>query len=995
MTTTKKKTVTKKPASKTKKIVKAKKVAAAKVNEVIAPVKKAAPVKTKAKAPPKKIVVTSSPKGKKAAPKATAKKTAVTSSPQGKKPVKKVAVTKAAKVKSVSKPKPAPVRKAAKPVAAKPVKKSTPKPVVAIEPAKDKSIVVKAEVVKAVIAALQEPRSIVPVEKKAPAEARPAIQENRYDSATIEKKWQTKWEADQLYRSVIDNSRPKHYALTMLPYPSGDLHIGHWYAMTPSDARARYMRMKGFNVLFPMGFDAFGLPAENAAIKEGIHPMKRTFENIEHMREQMKTMGTMFDWEREMVSAAPEYYKWTEWFFIQLYKMGLAYRKMSAVDWCPKCNTTLAREQVWGDDRHCERCGTPVIKKNLDQWFFKTTRYADELLNFDGLDWPQTVKTLQTNWINRSEGASVIFKTESGDAIEIFTTRPDTLWGATFMVFSPEHPLVDKITTSEQKSAVDEYKAQAARQSDIEREAVDKEKTGVFTGAYAVNPVNGARIPIWIADYVLMSYGTGAIMAVPAHDERDFAFAKKYELPIVEVIRPEGQSEASELESAYSGAGVMVNSAQFNGTKVNTEKGRKNPGIAAVLDWIEAQGIGKESVNYRYRDWLISRQRYWGAPIPMIHCDVHGWNPVPDEQLPVLLPEDVEWKPTGESPLKLHPTWKNAPCPVCGEPATRETDTMDTFMCSSWYHLRYLSPKYDKGPFDEAEYNYWMPVDTYTGGIEHATMHLLYTRFFHKALRDAGITEGNEPMIQLRNQGMVLGEDNEKMSKSRGNVIAPDVLVDRYGADTVRAYIMFFARWEMGAPWDSQGIEGSARWVRRTWTLFTDQTPPGAASVEVKKSLRRKVHQTLRRVTRNFEQFEFNTIVSSLMELLNEMYKAREAGAAGSDEWKEAQEIYVKMMAPVTPHIAEELWTNYLHKPYSVHQQSWPQVDEAAAKEDVIELPVQINGKVRDRITVPAEATEEIIKAAALGSETVQKFLEGKAPKKVIVVQGKLVSVVV
>ena len=1008
MAATKKKTTKKKPAPKAKKVVKAKKIVAAKVKNVTVSVKKSGPAKGKAKkATPKKIVV------KKSAPKVTAKKVAV------KTPVKKAAITKGAKAKAVSKPKPAPVRKGTKPRTTGVV---TAKKATAIEPVKDKSIVVKAEVLKAVIAKLKEPSAIIPVES-APAAQENKRQDNAYAPAVIEKKWQDRWEADQLYRSVIDNSRPKHYALTMLPYPSGDLHIGHWYAMTPADARARYMRMKGYNVLFPMGFDAFGLPAENAAIKEGIHPMKRTFENIEHMREQMKTMGTMFDWEREMVSAAPEYYKWTEWFFIKLYKMGLAYRKMSAVDWCPHCNTTLAREQVWGDDRHCERCGTPVIKKNLEQWFFKATKYADELLNFDGLDWPQTVKTLQTNWIGRSEGAEVKFRVESNQSsvnsdqstlmtddwslITVFTTRPDTLWGATFMVFSPEHPLVEKITAPGQKAAVDEYKAQAARQSDIEREAVDKEKTGVFTGAYAVNPVNQARIPIWIADYVLMSYGTGAIMAVPAHDERDFAFAKKYELPIVEVIRPvetnhdSSVPEAGVLESAYAGPGVMVNSGPFNGTKVNTEKGRKNPGISAVIDWLEAQGIGKESVNYRYRDWLISRQRYWGAPIPMVYCEKDGWNPVPEDQLPVLLPEDVEWKPTGESPLKLHPTWKNAPCPVCGEPATRETDTMDTFMCSSWYHLRYLSPKYDKGPFDEAEYNYWMPVDTYTGGIEHATMHLLYTRFFHKALRDAGITEGSEPMLQLRNQGMVLGEDNEKMSKSRGNVEGPDVLVEKYGADTIRAYIMFFARWEMGAPWDSQGIEGSARWIRRVWTLFTDpsttlrsaQGEPIVASDEVKKSLRRKVHQTLRRVTRDFEQFEFNTIVSSLMELLNEMYKAREAGAVGSDEWKEAQEIYLKMMAPVTPHIAEELWAQF-GKPYSIHQQSWPQVDEAAAKEDVIELPVQINGKVRDRITVPAEATEEEVRAAALGSEIVQKFLEGKEPRKVIVVKGKLVSLV-
>jgi leucyl-tRNA synthetase len=876
----------------------------------------------------------------------------------------------------------------------------------------------------AVVVATEKPKAVVPVEKKVKA-IQPAMKVEKmqkdisYNPNAIEQKWQAKWEADKLYRSVIDESRPKHYALTMLPYPSGDLHIGHWYAMTPSDARARFMRMQGYNVLFPMGFDAFGLPAENAAIREGVHPMKRTFKNIERMRKQMKTMGAMFDWEREAVSADPSYYKWTEWFFIQLYKAGLAYRKMSPVDWCPNCNTTLAREQVWGEDRHCERCGTPVIKKDLEQWFFKATKYADELLNFDGLDWPERVKTLQTNWINRSEGAEVFFRldwesvvgkmgiqeqgigTEDGPtpesqvSIPVFTTRPDTLWGATFMVLSPEHPLVDKITTPDNKAAVEEYKAQAAHQSDIEREAVDKEKTGVFTGAYAVNPVNQERIPIWIADYVLMSYGTGAIMAVPAHDERDFAFAKKYDLPIVEVIRPEGRDEAEVLESAYLGEGVMVNSGLFNGTKVNNEKGRKNPGISAVIDWLEQKGIGKESVNYRYRDWLISRQRYWGAPIPMIHCDVHGWNPVPDDQLPVLLPEDVEWKPTGESPLKLHPTWKNTTCPVCGEPAIRETDTMDTFMCSSWYHLRYLSPKYDKGPFDDAEYNYWMPVDTYTGGIEHATMHLLYTRFFHKALRDMGITEGNEPMMQLRNQGMVLAEDNSKMSKSRGNVVAPDVLVNKYGADTVRAYIMFFARWEMGAPWDSQGIEGTARWIRRTWTLFTDPTQPGSASDETKKNLRRRVHQTLRKVTHDFENFEFNTIISSLMELMNEMYKAREAGAAGSPEWKEAQEIYLKMLAPVAPHIAEELWTNHLGKPYSIHQQMWAKVDEAAAKEDVIELPVQINGKVRDRITVAADASEDEIKSAALASEIVKKYLEGKEPKKVIVAKGRLVSIVV
>ncbi len=825
------------------------------------------------------------------------------------------------------------------------------------------------------------------------------IKDKSFNPQAFEPKWQAKWEADKLYRAVIDESRPKHYALTMLPYPSGDLHIGHWYAMTPPDARARFKRMQGYNVMFPMGFDAFGLPAEGAAIKHNIHPKIWTYQNIERMEKQMRTMGAMFDWEREAISSDPEYYKWTQWFFIQLYKKGLAYRKKASVDWCPKDNTTLAREQVKGEDRVCDRCGTPVIKKELEQWFFKATKYADELLHFDGIDWPEFIKVSQTNWIGRSEGASVIFKTEAGDSIEIFTTRPDTLWGATFMVMSPEHPLVDKITTPENAQTVSEYKDQAAKQTDIQREAKDKEKTGVFTGGYAINPVNDERIPIWVADYVLMSYGTGAIMAVPAHDERDFEFARKFGLKIVPVIQPDGvELNGDTMEHAHEHEGVMINSGQFNGTPATNDKGLKNPAIKTVIEYLEEKGIGKRDVNYRYRDWLISRQRFWGAPIPMVHCEKHGWNPLPDEQLPVLLPDDItEWKPTGESPLKFHPTWKDSTCPICGEYAMRETDTMDTFMCSSWYHLRYLSPHNDKAPFDEAEYNYWMPVDTYTGGSEHANMHLLYFRFFHKALRDMGITEGGEPTMQLRNQGMVLAEDNSKMSKSKGNVVAPDVLVQKYGADTVRAYIMFFARWQQGAPWDSHGIEGTARWIRRVWTLFTDDASNSGtpASDEVKKNLRRRVHQTLKRVTYDFEHFEFNTIISSLMELLNDMYKAREAGAVGTPEWNEATEIYIKMLAPVAPHIAEELWTNHLEKPYSIHQQKWATVDESAAKDDTIEIPVQVNGKVRDKVIVSADASEEEIRNAALTSETIQKYLEGKEPKKVIVAKGRLVSIVI
>jgi leucyl-tRNA synthetase len=900
-----------------------------------------------------------------------------------------------------------PANKVAKPAAKKPAVKKPTKPVAKKTPVKKPAVkkaaapAQKQSAAKAVKPVAKKPDAKEPKAKKQAAvttsrkSAKPA-EDISYNPKAFEKKWQDKWEKDGLYRAVIDETKPKHYALTMLPYTSGDLHFGHWYPMAPSDARARFKRMNGYNVLFPIGFDAFGLPAENAAIKRGTHPKEWTFKNIDRMRKQLKTMGAMFDWEREAITADPRYYKWTEWFFIKLYKAGLAYRKMSPVDWCPNCNTTLAREQVWGEDRHCERCGTPVIKKDLNQWFFKATQYADELLSYEGIDWPEQVKVKQTNWIGRSEGASVIFKTEAGDPIEVFTTRPDTLWGATFMVLAPEHPLVDKITTAAQKSEVEAYKFEASRQSDIDREAADKEKTGVWTGGHAINPVNNSRIPIWIADYVLMSYGTGAIMAVPAHDERDFAFARKYHLLIMPVIQPEEHPklDGATMEVAYVGGGHMVNSGQFNGTTVNEEKGRKNPGISAVIEWLEKQGIGKETVNYRYRDWLISRQRYWGAPIPMIYCEKHGWNPVPEKDLPVLLPDDVEWKPTGESPLKLHPTWKNTTCPVCGGPAERETDTMDTFMCSSWYHLRYLSPKYDKGPFDDKDYNYWMPVDTYTGGIEHATMHLLYTRFFHKALRDMGITEGPEPMLQLRNQGMILGADGFKMSKSKGNVVAPDELTGKYGTDALRTYLMFAYRWEEGGLWNSKGIEGNVRWLRRIWTLFTDPVTPGSASADDKRILRRKVHQTLKKVTRDFETFQFNTIISSLMELLNDLYKAREAGAAGSLEWTEALEIYLKMLAPVAPHIGEELWMR-MGRPYSIHTQQWPAVDEAATHEDEITLVVQVNGKLRDRITVPAAVSDEQAKAAALASEAVKKHLEGKAPRQVVYVKERLVNIVV
>ena len=810
----------------------------------------------------------------------------------------------------------------------------------------------------------------------------------RYIPENIEEKWQKKWEQDGLYHSDIDKSKKKYYALTMLPYPSGNLHIGHWYAMTPSDAHARYMRMKGFNVMFPMGFDAFGLPAENAAIQRNIHPKEWTYDNIANMRKQLRSMGAMFDWRREAVSADPEYYRWSQWFFNMLLKNGLAYQKMSPVDWCPNCNTTLAREQVWGEDRHCERCKTPVIKKDLNQWFFRITNYADELLNFDQIDWPEPVELLQTNWIGKSEGASVVFKTEQGDELEVFTTRPDTLWGATFMVLAPEHPLVEKLTTPENKDTVDAYVAEAVRQTEIQREATDKEKTGVFTGGYAINPVNDERIPVWVADYVLMTYGTGAIMAVPAHDQRDFDFARKYDLEVRVVVQPDDMEklDGATMPEAVPAHGTLVNSGPLDGTPAED-------GVRKAIEFVEKKGVGKGAVNYRIRDWLISRQRYWGAPIPVIHCPKCGAVPVPDEDLPVLLPDDVEWRPTGESPLKLHPTWRFTTCPKCGGEAERDTDTMDTFMCSSWYHLAYLSPKNPDWPFKQDEYDYWMPVDCYTGGVEHATMHLIYTRFFHKAFRDLGVTKGDEPMLQLRNQGQILGPDGQRMSKSRGNVVDPDEQVRLYGADTVRSYLMFGYRWQIGGPWDPGNIQGSHRWLGRIWTIFQEEGTTAKDTAELDKNLLRKVHQTLKSVGNDFERFEFNTVVSGLMELLNEMAAIKDAGGWNTDAWNEAVDIYLRMMAPVAPHISEELWSR-LGKPYSIHQQPWPEYDEEAAAEEEIELVLQVNSKVRDKIIVPVDVTEEKAKELALASEAVQKHLGGREPRKVIYVPGRLINIV-
>lgn len=840
----------------------------------------------------------------------------------------------------------------------------------------------------------------------------------QYIPQEIEPAWQDAWEAQGLYDTVEDPDRPKWYALTMLPYPSGDLHTGHWYAMTPSDAGARFRRMNGYNVFFPIGFDAFGLPAENAAIKNNVHPKPWTYNNIERMRQQLRRMGAMWAWDREAVTCDPEFYKWTQWFFLQFYDHNIAYREFAPVDWCPSCNTTLAREQVWGEDRHCERCGTPVIKKELNQWKFRITNYAQELLDdLDNIDWPERVKAMQTNWIGRSEGAEVVFTTETDSPIEVFTTRPDTLWGATFMVLAPEHPLVDEVMSAAQREAVAAYQQEVERLDEIARTAMDKEKTGVFTGGYAINPVNGERIPIWIADYVMMGYGTGAIMAVPAHDQRDFEFAKKFDLPITLVVQPPVDADvdiqsADDLTEAWPEEGTMVNSGPLNGIRAGKGEGES---VQAAIDWLEEHDKGERSVNFRLRDWLISRQRMWGAPIPIIYCDQCGTVPVPYEDLPVVLPDDAEFKPTGESPLRSHEGFLNVDCPSCGGQAQRETDTMDTFMCSSWYQYAYISPYWKAGesisandrPWDATKGDYWLPVDQYTGGIEHATMHLLYTRFFTKAMRDLEMVRFDEPMQRLYNQGMILGPDGEKMSKSRGNVVNPDEFVDKYGADTVRGYLMFIGPWNLGGPWNTDAIEGVVRFLQRVWTVVLE--PSKAAMVEAEpdarqqRNLERKLHQTIIKVTDDITEFRFNTAISAMMELNNALIKAKETSVAGTTLWAEAIRSLTLMMAPIFPHIAEEMWQRL--NGYdgsgdqmvieSVHVQSWPEGDAEKAKEDEITIVVQVNGKVRDKLAVEPGTANSILEEQALALGNVQKRINGKQVRKVIVVPDKLVNVVV
>jgi len=812
----------------------------------------------------------------------------------------------------------------------------------------------------------------------------------KYNPIDIEKKWQQKWEKDGIYQVHDDDPRPKYYALTMFPYTSGDLHIGHWYNNVPSDVHARFRRMTGYNVLHPMGFDAFGLPAENAAIRHGIHPFTWTMDNIENMRRQLKSIGAVYDWDREIITCLPDYYKWTQWFFLKLYEAGLAYRAKAPVNWCSKCQTVLANEQVIGEGI-CERCETPVIHRDLEQWFFRITKYADELMEFDGIDWPESIKIMQRNWIGKSYGTEISFGLEHPGVdekeIRVFTTRPDTVFGVTFMVLAPEHPLVEKLTSPDKKAEVEAYVTKSKRQSEIERLSTEKEKDGVFTGAYCINRLNGTKVPIWIADYVLLSYGTGAVMAVPAHDERDFAFALKYYLPIPVVISPP-EWQGQELEEAYIEPGTMVNSGQFDGLP-------SQDGIDKISEYLEEKGWGKRTVSYRLRDWLISRQRYWGAPIPIVYCEKCGEVPLREQDLPVLLPEDAEFKPTGESPLKYNEAFVNATCPRCAGPAKRETDTMDSFVCSSWYFLRYVSPDYDIAAFDPEKEKLWMPVDFYTGGAEHAVMHLLYVRFFTKAIRDMGIIEFGEPFERLFNQGHIIF-GHQKMSKSRGNVVNPDEYIADLGADVFRVYLMFIGPWEQGGEWDDSGISGVSRWLNRVWNLLTEEYKPAGSILNpsAETELTRFTHQTIKKATSDIERLRFNTMVAALMEYTNYLAKIKNFGTVSTEVWEESITALITLMAPSTPHLAEELWQQ-TGREYSIHNQAWPEWDEELVKEDEITLVVQVNGKIRDKVLVPVSISEDKAKETAAEQPKTRMYLEGREVVKTVYIPGKLVNFVI
>jgi leucyl-tRNA synthetase len=809
-------------------------------------------------------------------------------------------------------------------------------------------------------------------------------------SVEIDRKWQKKWEETNIYRFDKDNLDKKLYCLEMFSYPSGaKLHAGHWYNFGLTDSWARMKRMQGHNVFHPQGFDAFGLPAENFAIKTGIHPKDSTMQNIATMEEQLKRMGATFDWDYEVITCLPEYYKWTQWIFLQLYKHGLAYRKNAPVNWCPSCKTVLANEQVL--DGCCERCSSEVTKKNLTQWFFRITKYAQELLDcLPDLDWPEKTKKIQTNWIGRSEGAEIEFKVADSDlSFRVFTTRADTLYGVTYVVLAPENELVDKITTDACRQAVEEYRKTVSKVSEIDRLSTVREKTGVFTGAYAIHPLTGERVQIWIADYVLAGYGTGCVMAVPAHDERDYEFATKYNLEIKRVIKgAEGIDDAL----PFTEDGFLTESLEFDG--ISSEEAR-----LAIVKKLESMNAGELKVTYRLRDWLVSRQRYWGSPIPIVYCDKCGTVPVPEDQLPVELPYNVVFTPDGESPLAKCEEFINTTCPSCGGPARRDSDTLDTFVCSSWYFLRYPDNKNDKEPFNRELINKMLPVDKYVGGAEHAAMHLLYARFFTKALRDMGYLDFDEPFLSLVHQGVILGPDGQKMSKSRGNTVSPDEYIEKYGSDVFRMYLAFGFSYVEGGPWSDDGIKAIDRFVNRIERLITKfASEKGSAGSDQfgsdEKELNYVRHFAIKSATDDIEVFQFNTAIARIMELVNALYKYDALENRNIKLMEDTIKDAILLLSPFAPHFAEEMW-ELLGGDYSVFNQPWPAYDEKALVRDEVEMAVQINGQVKYRINVPSDADNQQIEKAALNDERAAGYIGGRNIVKVIVVKGRLVNIVV
>ncbi len=809
-------------------------------------------------------------------------------------------------------------------------------------------------------------------------------------SKSTDKKWQEKWKEANIYKYNPDSKKEKLYTLEMFSYPSGaKLHLGHWFNFGPADSFARLKKMQGYNVFHPMGFDAFGLPAENYAIKTGIHPEDSTKKNIETMKKQLEEMGGSYDWDYSVETCMPDYYKWTQWIFLKLYEAGLTYKKEAPVNWCDSCKTVLANEQVINGK--CERCGTEVVKKKLSQWFFKITDYAEELLeDLKDLDWPESTKKIQTNWIGKSEGAEIVFKTEDGKHdIKIFTTRPDTLQGVTYVVLAPESKLVKEITTEEYKENVENYIAETLKLTEIDRMSAERVKTGTFTGAYAINPLNGDKVPIWIADYVLEDYGTGNVMAVPAHDERDYQFATKYNLPIKEVIKPKDEKE--EYHLPYTEYGVLVNSGKYN--NLTTEEAKKQ-----IVADLEKEGIGKKTINYRLKDWLVSRQRYWGAPIPIIYCDKCGIVPVPEKDLPVLLPYNVEFKPDGVSPLKKSEEFMHCKCPKCGGDATREADTLDTFVCSSWYYLRYPNAKNDKEAFNKELTNKLLPVDVYVGGKEHAAMHLIYARFMTKAMRDLGYLNFDEPFTKLIHQGMILGPDGNKMSKSKGNTVSPDTYIDKYGADVFRMYLMFGFDYQKGGPWDDKGIEAMVKYFTRVETLIEKvkdlQTQENAKIGTPEKDLLRLMNQTIKSMTMNIESFQFNTAIARNMELLNAINSYLNTDNVNNAVVLNVTETFIKLLAPLAPHFAEEEW-HVFGKTTFIYNEEWPTINEKDLKGGTVNIPVQVNGKLKTCVSVDAEINPKDMLDIIKKDEKVAKILSENTVKKEIYVPGKILNIVI